>query len=100
MTQVNSNPLAQMDATKLLVLSSVFITLFIAFIDEGNYNFNWVYDLGSWVALLIYTSVIFFIQFLVFKIFLKKYQMIGKIISGVLIVTIIVLMITFGVSYN
>ena len=82
--------------TLILLISSVFVTLFLAFIDEGNYNFVWVYDLGSWVAFLIYTMMIFFMQFLVFKVILRNYQKTGLIFSGILIGTIIGLMVTLG----
>lgn len=53
----------------VMLLNSLLITLFLAFIDEGNYNFNWIYDLGSWVAIVIYVVVFFAVQFICFKTF-------------------------------
>lgn len=37
---------------------SIAVTLFLFFIDEGYYNFNWMADVGNWVAFLIYVVLL------------------------------------------
>lgn len=64
-----------------LVVSSVAIILFLAFIDEGYYNFNWVYDPGSWVAVLIFSTIVLLFQVILFRILLRKDPFIGKLFS-------------------
>lgn len=50
------------DSALFPVLSSVAVTLFLFFIDEGYYNFNWMADLGNWVAFAIYFTAILVVQ--------------------------------------
>ena len=84
----------------LIFFSALMITLLLAFIDEGNYNFNWVNDAGSWVALVIYVLVIFSILYLIFGVGLKKFQGPSNLILTILIGVIIGAMITLGVVFN
>ena len=48
----NTNKLIQLSVYQLLAISSLSMILLLAFIDEGNYNFSWVYDAGTWGALV------------------------------------------------
>lgn len=81
----------------LLLASSISITLYLAFIDEGNYSFEWIYDGGSWVALLLYTLVIYGTQFLLFGLILKRIPIVGKILSIVVVLAAITSMIYLGI---
>jgi len=96
-TETNTPP--KDNNLSLLIASSVLITMLLAFIDEGNYNFQWVYDFGSWIAFFMYSIVFFFFQFLVFKVLLKKYQKAGKVLLSILIGTIIALMFMLGIVF-
>lgn len=69
-TQTKSNKQAY-----VLLASSVIITLFLFYIDEGFYNFKWMLQLSNWIAFVIYFIPIFFFQLLVLK-------FIGKIFSS------------------
>jgi hypothetical protein len=40
-------------------LSSVAITLFLFYIDEGYYNFEWMKRAGNWVPFVVYVFVIY-----------------------------------------
>ena len=82
----------------LTIAASVLLTTFIAFIDEGYYNFQWMYDPGSWVAFAIYTSFFFGIFFLIFQVFLKKYPLFGNIMLGSFMIILIVSMIFIGIA--
>lgn len=39
-------------------ITSVVITFFLFYIDEGYYNFKWMKDPGNWMALVIYVMLI------------------------------------------
>ena len=54
------------------LLSALFITLFLFYIDEGYYNFNWMLKASNWAAFIIYFVPLFGIPFLLIQ-FLKKY---------------------------
>lgn len=47
---------------------AVIITLFLFYIDEGYYNFNWMLDFGNWFVFVIYVSVLFSIFWLIMRI--------------------------------
>ena len=64
-TQTSTAP-AKYNLSPILFLSAVGITMILFFIDEGYYNFNWMADLGSWVAFAIYVLGLFFFQVLLF----------------------------------
>ncbi len=54
------------------LLSALFITLFLFYIDEGYYNFKWMLKATNWSAFIIYFVPLFGIPFLLIQ-FLKKY---------------------------
>jgi len=41
---------------------AVVLTLFLAYIDEGNYDFSWTADPGSWIAVFMYITVFLVLQ--------------------------------------
>ena len=96
MTTYKLNILFRLDLILYLAVSSLGLTLFLAFVDEGNYNFNWAYDVGSWGAILVYFGLIYLIHLLVFKLALGKFEKIGKAISLISTVTVITIMIYLG----
>ncbi len=67
MTSITLQNNDQQKSMGILLISALSITLFLAFIDEGQYNFNWMAELGGWIAIAIYTAIIFGVQYLVFK---------------------------------
>jgi glycopeptide antibiotics resistance protein len=38
---------------------SVLLTLFICYIDEGYYNFEWMQSLENWIVFIPYVAVIY-----------------------------------------
>ncbi len=38
---------------------SISIAMFLGYIDEGYYNFNWMKNIGNWIALSVYALFIF-----------------------------------------
>ncbi|XOV93095.1 MAG: hypothetical protein ACFHWX_23215 [Bacteroidota bacterium] len=73
-----------------LILNTVIITSFLGFIDEGFYNFNWIFDVVAIVALTLYGLAIYTIQFLLFKMLLGNYPVIGKSFSIIVSADLIV----------
>lgn len=65
--QIVQNKQEYNQSVGFLLLSAVLITLFLFFIDEGYYNFNWTSNVGSWMVFFIYTGVIFVAQLLIYK---------------------------------
>ena len=57
----------------LFLITSIVLVLFLFFIDEGYYNFNWMKSFGSWIVFTIYAVVLFFGQYLTHSI-IKKYD--------------------------
>lgn len=56
-----------------LLFTTTIVILFLFFIDEGYYNFNWMLNWGSWVVFLIYLIVLFPVQLLISAFMFKKY---------------------------
>ncbi len=73
----------------ILLTASLSITLFLFFIDEGYYNFNWVNNAGNWIAFFIYFTVIFAFQVLFSNIFLKKLKPVLNLVLSIIGGTII-----------
>lgn len=44
------------------LISSILITLFLFYIDEGLYSFAWMKDTTAWVVFSIYTLIFFTLQ--------------------------------------
>ena len=100
MIQAKLNNLIRHDLIAHLVINSIVLTLLLAFIDEGRNDFSWIYDIGSWAALIVYFGIILSLQLLIFKVILRKYENVGKVVSYIAIITSIVLMIYLGTGYN
>jgi len=98
MLQTNLSVIFRKDLILHLAINSFVLTLLLAFIDEGAYNFNWMNDTGSWGALFVYFGIIYLIQLLVFKLALRNFEKLGKIVSYVAVVSAIVIMISLGLS--
>jgi hypothetical protein len=40
---------------------SIIFTLFLFYIDEGYYNFDWMQSLENWIVFIPYVAVIYFL---------------------------------------
>lgn len=54
-------------------LWAVMVTLFLFFIDEGYYSFEWMLSLGNWFAFVVYASAIFGGQWLLARLVFPKH---------------------------
>lgn len=69
----------------ILLASSILLTLFLFYIDEGYYNFKWMLKLSNWMAFIIYVFPIFGFQLLILKLIGNKFSFqIATIISIVI----------------
>ena len=80
----------------ILLASSVLLTLFLFYIDEGYYNFKWMLKLSNWMAFIIYVFPIFGFQLLILKLIGNKFSyqtttilsaLIGAIIGLTLVIS-------------
>jgi len=56
------------------VACAIGVTLFLFYIDEGYYNFEWMQEASNWVAFLIYATGLLFGQAIASVIILKNYK--------------------------
>jgi len=61
------------------LLSSVIVTLFLFFIDEGNYDFRWMASFGNWVVFLLYVVGTLPLYWLLARILLRETDSLKKI---------------------
>ena len=48
--------LRKLSDTTIYLFTSVIVTLFLFYIDEGYYSFQWMLSAGAWIIFLIYVS--------------------------------------------
>jgi hypothetical protein len=79
--------------------TSILLTMFLFYIDEGYYNFNWMLKWSNWFAFLLYAVPLFGFQVLisyglkkVFPKYPKSSLAIGAI-TGIILALVFVIMI-------
>ena len=71
------------DRLPVLIISSILITLYLFYLDEGYYNFKWMTSVSNWIAFMVYALSIFIGQLFVSSVILKKYHGLGKVLLSV-----------------
>lgn len=56
------NKLKTGNAVIFLIISAV-LTLYLFYIDEGYFSFQWMKSFGNWIIYIVYVAIIFLIQF-------------------------------------
>ncbi|MDY8138224.1 hypothetical protein [Aquimarina sp. 2201CG5-10] len=84
----------------ILAISSILITSFLFFIDEGNYNFSWVTEPFVWLVFLLYAIPIFLGQLLLLKIVLKRLNGLNKIILSILMGSVLGITCTIALLFS
>lgn len=51
----------------IVLLNAIVITLFLFYIDEGYYNFNWMKEKGAWLIFSIYVMLIASLQLFLYN---------------------------------
>ena len=67
------------NAVLAMVAYSVVFTMFLFFIDEGYYNFNWMQDPGNWAVFPFYAIPILLFGLFIHYVVLMKYKGSAKI---------------------
>lgn len=49
--------LRKVNDTGIYLFTSVIVTLFLFYIDEGYYSFQWMISAGNWIVFVIYVSI-------------------------------------------
>ncbi|MGB0177283.1 MAG: hypothetical protein ACPF9D_08955 [Owenweeksia sp.] len=80
----------------LLALSSVLVTLFLFFIDEGYYDFRWMKDWGNWIVFVIYVAGIYFGQWLVYNLLNRFYNGKSRMVLSITGGTVLGLFMVMG----
>ena len=80
-----------------VVGGSVLVALFLFFIDEGYYNFNWMLDIGNWIVFVVYVLMISFSSLVFHEIILRKYKGRRKGVLSVVLGTFALMSIIYGV---
>ena len=83
----------------LLMISSILITRFLVFIDQGSYSFKSMGSIDTWIFMIFYGLPIFLGQLLIFNIALKEYKGVIKILVSILWGAILGVMVVFGLIY-
>lgn len=76
------NKVIQSTHTKAILLSllnSTLIILFLFYIDEGYYNFNWMQNIGNWIAFTFYILAFSTGQLITHQLILTHYKGSNKI---------------------
>ena len=58
----------------LFLIISVVASLFLSYIDEGYYNFQWMKSWENWIVFMIYAVIIFLVQQLFALIFSEVFK--------------------------
>jgi len=76
---------------------SIIITLFLCYIDEGDYNFKWMLNIGNWISFFVYLAAIYLVQLILILPFFRfapkfvlKATRLVLIVSGVLFLGIVI----------
>lgn len=77
------------------VAMAVLVTLYLFYIDEGYYNFNWMANAGNWLAFVVYVGLITGIQLLLALVFLRRFSGWGKGLLSSLLGAVLVLILVF-----
>jgi hypothetical protein len=78
----------------IFILSSAVLSVGMIYTDEGAYSLN-LFDLSTWIAIACFSGKIFICQYFVFRIVLKKYEKMGKILLSTIGGVILFILLMF-----
>jgi len=67
-----ASKISEFKSTSFAIISSIAITLFLFYIDEGYYSFAWMKSAVAWIIFSIYAFVFFAIQTIIYHFLTKK----------------------------
>lgn len=82
--QLNLTHTPQLKGIHVLALTSCLAILFLAFIDEGYYSFAWMADIGNWIAVVLFTGLLFLLQWGVYGLSLRLFKLDDSVVVSTL----------------
>jgi len=67
-----SSHVSEFKSTTFALVSSIAVTLFLFYIDEGYYSFKWMKSAGAWMVFCIYAFVFFAIQTIIYHLLTRN----------------------------
>jgi hypothetical protein len=71
------------------VIIAILLTNFLFFIDEGFYSFQWMNNVGNWVAFALYVAVMVLFQWVTFllikQLYFGRFQLFVSSLLGVVL---------------
>lgn len=74
MSEHSLNPTVNKKAVFTSLLYSCLIILFLFYIDEGYYNFQWMKQTGNWIVFGLYLAIFSLGQLITHRLILKPYK--------------------------
>ena len=62
----------KMSDLAVYLISALIVTLFLFFIDEGYYSFQWMTSVGSWIVFVVYAGGLLLSQILISSLIAKR----------------------------
>jgi len=84
----------------MFMSSSLLCVLFLFFIDEGFYSFNWMTDFGNWIAFMIYLVGLFVGQYVSYRLINGVCNERLSLLLCMVFGTIVSLLFLFKVIFN
>lgn len=84
----------------IFIAISILITMFLFYIDEGYYNFNWMRNRGNWGAFVIYLIPVFLGQLLIYRLIPLRYNTNGRVLVSVLTGTTLGLLFVIKIIFS
>ena len=66
----------------ILLITSILITLFLFYIDEGHYSLRGIMEVGSLITMSIYLLIIFITQLFLFRLFKRRMAFLPAILMA------------------
>ncbi len=81
------------------LISSIFITFILFYIDEGNFNFDWMTNFGVWIVFFLYVLPIFLSQLMLFHWVFKRMKISIRFILSILLGIVIGFISVIGLIF-
>lgn len=99
LTSDKTTPVKRNYAFLIPFISALLIVLLLSFMDEGNYNFSWLTDPGSWAAFGIYMVIFFVIQSLIYNFVLSFLKGVTKNIIMLVVITPLIFLLVLWLFF-
>jgi len=81
------------------LIPTLFLVLFLFYIDEGWYSFRWMLDAGNWIVFVMYLVVMYPVFWLLSRFVFNTFHGIKKVILIALLGIPLVMLLLFGLIF-